>query len=91
MVLLTWCKILKIQDFHIKKKSKSSFWRNNFLLLVASKISESTTILFQMYSDWLMKFIGRGAYGIVYKAKMAKTPHTERAVKIIPKVLIKNP
>jgi hypothetical protein len=39
----------------------------------------------------IIKFLGRGAYGIVYRAKMINPPHSERAVKIVPKVLLKNP
>lgn len=35
--------------------------------------------------------MGRGAYGIVYKARLKEPPHNYRVVKLIAKKMVKNP
>lgn len=35
--------------------------------------------------------MGRGAYGVVYKARLKEPPHTYRVVKLIAKKMVKNP
>ncbi len=38
-----------------------------------------------------MQPLGRGAYGVVYKAKLKELPNTYRAIKLIVKKMVKNP
>ena len=37
-----------------------------------------------------MQAIGKGAFGIVYKATMKAPPYTERVIKVINKMFLKN-
>ena len=37
------------------------------------------------------QILGRGAYGVVYKARLKEPPHTYRVVKLIAKKMVKNP
>lgn len=37
------------------------------------------------------KILGRGAYGVVFKARLRMPPHTTRVVKLIAKKFVKNP
>lgn len=39
----------------------------------------------------IIQILGRGAYGVVYKARMKQPPHTYRVVKLIAKKMVKNP
>jgi hypothetical protein len=39
----------------------------------------------------LNKILGRGAYGIVYKARQLEAPYAYRVVKLISKKMVKNP
>lgn len=43
------------------------------------------------FYDFYPKPIGRGGYGIVFKAKLKQPPYTDRVVKVINKRMIKNP
>jgi serine/threonine protein kinase len=38
-----------------------------------------------------MQPLGRGAYGVVYKAKLKELPNTYRAIKLIVKKMVKSP
>lgn len=42
-------------------------------------------------SSSLIQVLGRGAYGVVYKARLKEPPHTYRVVKLIAKKMVKNP
>lgn len=39
----------------------------------------------------LTEILGRGAYGVVYKARLKEPPQNYRVVKLIAKKLVKNP
>jgi hypothetical protein len=41
--------------------------------------------------EFTPKTLGRGAYGVVYKARLKTPPHTYRVVKMIAKKMVKNP
>jgi hypothetical protein len=41
--------------------------------------------------EFTPKTLGRGAYGVVYKARLKNPPHTYRVVKMIGKKMVKNP
>ena len=54
------------------------------------KKSKKSTIFIKRYKK-LIKPIGRGGYGTVFRAKLKQPPYTDRVVKVINKKLIRKP